>query len=281
MTDPSNQHDDLAWVHADDVLLDVLGTGEVPPGDDEVAAMLAAWRADLAADLPALRTAAPAPGSGERTVDLSTVDRRAARPRMRGARALAVAASLVLIAALGGVLVAALHATPGSPLWPISQILNPQRADVLTAQDTLDKARTAITQHRYADAGRLLDLAQAQISRVRGPQDAARLRAELEALRLQLAELMNGTPTAPLAPTAPATPVPTQPPGAGGSQGGGGGQPGHGPTTGGGGGLVPGLPLPSLPLPSLPVPVPSLPHLPLPSLPLPSLPLPSLPIHLP
>ncbi len=213
---------------------------------------------------------------------------------MRGARELAVAASLVLIAALGGVLVAALHATPGSPLWPISQILNPQRADVLTAQDTLDKARTAIAQHRYADAGRLLDLAQAQISRVRDPQDAARLRAELEALRLQLAELMNGTPTAPLAPTAPATPVPTQPPGAGGSQGGGGGQPGHGPTTGGGGGqpghgpttgggggLVPGLPLPSLPLPSLPVPVPSLPHLPLPSLPLPSLPLPSLPIHLP
>src|SRR5215813_14074452 len=60
----------------------------------------------------------------------------------------------------------------------ISQILNLERADVLAAQDALDKARTAITQRRYADASHLLDRAQVLISRVRDPKAAQRLRAE-------------------------------------------------------------------------------------------------------
>jgi hypothetical protein len=276
MTERTEGHD-LEWIRADDLLLDALGRGEPGPDDDEVAAMLAAWRADLADELPSVRAAAPAAAASataaaidEQTVPISVVR---ARRRLGRPRALAVAASLTLIAALGGVFVAALDATPGSPLWPISQILNPDRADVLAAREAIGKVRVAIAQHRYGDATRLITQAQALVDKVHAATDRQRLQADLDALVRELAAKVSGsgiTPSGPASATPTPTPAPTQAPAPGATGNGGGGAPAHSPTANGGGGL-PGLPLPSLPLPSLP----------LPKLPLPSLPLPSLPIHIP
>jgi hypothetical protein len=266
--------DDLEWIRADDLLLDALGRGEPGPDDDEVAAMLAAWRADLADELPAVRAAAPAEVEAEEavaaddvTVPVSLVrrPRRLSRPRL-----IAVAATVTLIAALGGVYVAALNATPGSPLWPISQLINPGRADVLAAQDAIDKVRVAIAEQRYGDATRLIPPAQALIDKVDDLTARQRLQGELDALVRDLAAKVAGSGATPSpAPSSSPTPAPTQAPGPGGNGDGGGGAPGAGssPTPGGGGGLLPKSLLPSLP------------KLPLPSLPLPSL-LPSLPIHL-
>jgi hypothetical protein len=258
--------DDLEWIRADDLLLDALGRGEPGPDDDEVAAMLAAWHADLAEELPTVRAAI----TEEATIPIQGVP---ARKRFSRPRLIAVAATVTLIAALGGVFVAALNATPGSPLWPISQILNPDRADVLAARDAIHKVRVAIDQQRYGDATRLIPHAQVLIDKVQDSTQQEQLQAELNALVQELAAKVGGAGTlttpGPSVGASP-TPAPTQAPGPGGSGAGGGGAPGQQRTPGGGGGVLPPSLLPSLPLPSLP----------LPKLPLPSLPLPSLPIHL-
>jgi Anti-sigma-D factor RsdA to sigma factor binding region len=229
--------EDLERIREDDLLLDSLGRGEPASTDDEVAALLAAWRADLAHELPAVR----------------------ARRRLPRPRAIAVAAAVMLIAALGGVSLAALGATPGSPLWPISQILNPDRADVLAAQAAIGRVRTAIGQQRYDEAARLIDQAQVLVNKVHDGKRRQPLQAELDALRRELATRLSGSPAPP---GAAASQAPSQAPGAGATRGGG-AAPQPSPT-GNGGGILPlpsppGLPLPSLPglpLPSLPIRIP-------------------------
>src|SRR5215468_1799196 len=109
MTTERHGPEDLDWVRADDLLLDSLGRGEPGPGDDEVAAMLAAWRADMGDDLPGLRAAAPpSPDETEGPLDIGPVNLpivpipgARARRRLPRPRAIAVAATVTLIAALG------------------------------------------------------------------------------------------------------------------------------------------------------------------------------------
>ncbi|MGW5673242.1 anti-sigma-D factor RsdA, partial [Micromonospora sp. NPDC003776] len=61
---------DLDVLTRDDVLLDALGRGEPAPDGDAVAAMLAAWHADLDDDVPAsVRPAVPAPVAARATPD--------------------------------------------------------------------------------------------------------------------------------------------------------------------------------------------------------------------
>ena len=242
---------DVLWT--DDLLLDALGRGGQAPADDAIAALLAAWRADLAdpADPPAVAEVVP-------------ITRARRRRRVR----LGVAAAVLAVIA-GGTGIAAAQATHGSPLWPITQLVNPQRAAVLDAESAIEAARQAVTEGRGADAQRLVDRAATLISRVRDASVAARLRTELDAVRQLLATATTpagppgATPGAPV-PGAVPTPGSTAVPGAG--QGGGQPVPTPGPT---GAGHppplpVPSLPVPSLPLPSLPVPT-SLPPLPLPT----------------
>jgi len=248
---------DLAAVARDDLLLDSLGQGSPAPGDDEVAAMLAAWRADLADDLPEVRKAVPAV--------LPAADPAVRRVRRWSAMRVTLAAAAVVVAFLGGLVVAAGGAGPDSPLWSITQVVYGDRADSRLAERdaerTIQQARDAVAAGQPTEAEELLDQAESLIDRVTEPTVAQRLRDEVDAIRRLLSTvpgLLNPTP----GPTPGVGTTPTPAPGA----------PGGGPTpgrTGGGdGGNPPGLPLPSLPLPSLP----------LPSLPLPSLPLPSLPI---
>jgi hypothetical protein len=200
-------------LRADDELLSALGRGDRPAGSDPVAVMLAAWRADL--DGPPARSARAAV-PGPETVTLIPVTQvtpprgqgRAALPdrvvrpaaptgpvspdrpagpggpgRWRSRRyRIALAAAAVLLVA-GVTAAGASNATPNSPLWPVSQLLYPQRADRLAAQDALDQARTAAKEGRLADARRLMDQAQALIAKIADPAERTRLQGELEQLR--------------------------------------------------------------------------------------------------
>jgi hypothetical protein len=242
---------DVATAARDDALLTALGRGEAAPADDELALMLSAWRADLAADAPA-----------------------ATRPRRRSSWRIILAAAAAVVAFIGGLTIAAGGAGPDSPLWPITQLVYPERADSRAAErdaeHTIAQARRAVAEQRYADAARLLDQATVDIRRIHDGTVARRLLDEVAALRA----LLPGSALPP-GPAGGNTPTPAPSPGAGGATEPGGGSGGQ-PT---GGGPLPGVPLPTLPTPSLPgLPLPTLPLPTLPTLPLPTLPtLPTLP----
>jgi hypothetical protein len=226
-------------LEADSLLLDALGSGGRGPAGDEVAAMLAAWRADLVGDEEPrpVRRAVPV------LIPIPSQRRWTWRPRLVG---LAVAAAFLTM--VGGLSIAAVNGTPGSPLWPITRILNPARAHQLGAQDAIAQARAAVLAGRFDDARRLLDQADQLIGQVNDPMEANRLRGEVAAVRSLLQAALNGTlPGLNHA----VTPHPGPSPGASG----GGTAPGGSTPT-----LLPSLPLPSL-TPSLPLPTlsPSLP----------------------
>jgi hypothetical protein len=215
MSDFDNDPRDLAMIAADDELLDLLGSGGTPGDDDEVGAMLAAWRADLATDLPTVRRAAPvvAPPPARR------------RSLSRNTRFLLSAAAAV-IALAGVATVMAGDARPGSPLWPITRLLYTDRANSAVAeqeaQRAIDEARQAINDARYADAEKLLEQATARTGEVRDPTVVQRLQEEIAALQGLLPGVLPGS-----------SPV------AGGTDQGSGGGGGGGGSGGGGGGTAP------------------------------------------
>jgi hypothetical protein len=250
MNEPHAQQPvDITTLTRDEALLDALGRGDPPPADDEVAVMLAAWRADLAADLPAVPAVRPAAVSDaptEPAVPARPGRRRRVLVRMAGT----VAAALVGIA--GAVTLAASNAAPGSPLWPITKVVYEERAESRAAaheaERTIAQAREAAAESRYSDAARLLDEATTLVGRVRDERLAQRLLAEIEALRGLLPGLIGSvTPSAPPGATPTATPNP-------GGSAPAAGTPAPDPSASGGSGLLPDLPLPSLPLPDLPLP---------------------------
>ncbi|MBV9830700.1 MAG: hypothetical protein JOZ82_03835, partial [Marmoricola sp.] len=118
---------DLAAVRADDALLDAIAGGAVTGGlgrdedvfghpgqdDDHLAAILAAWKADIEADpmpeLASLEEAAEAVEAGH-----EARDRRASRARRRMPFAVAAAAVAV---ALAGLTVAVHSAQPGDAMF--------------------------------------------------------------------------------------------------------------------------------------------------------------------
>jgi hypothetical protein len=284
-------------------------------GDDELAAVLGAWRAELdteplpvidvsaimaaaaelgaetAVDLPAGGPNGPgdlgggpsgADAAGAGSADDARVrpaaigaatsrppgpgpagtgpgDGRPARDRSGRARRLPRGlrlglAALLLIAAAGGLSVTANAAGPDGPLWSVVRLVDPGRADLREAQDTVAKAEKAAAEHRYADAWRLVDKADGLVARVRDPQQQAELRDRLEALRRSLPAGVSGTAPGAVpgggASAAPGAPVPTGTPGQTGGAGQQGGGPGGGSTPGQTApGLLPGLP-PLLPSPS-------------------------------
>jgi Anti-sigma-D factor RsdA to sigma factor binding region len=314
---PDDQPIGQVQIAADDELLTALGSGGPPPQpDDQVAAMLAAWRADLdtpdqapldlpdgdlASPTPQARTDLAVPISDRETTVLArqpsteTVPaRRSIRPptqaptarpapgprrtrRQPLRRALIGAAAVAIV--LIGLGVAAHQSGPGSPLWPLTRVAYPQRAEVMAAEAAIADARSAVNAGRDDDARRLLADASSHVARVDNQATAERLRSEIADIQRQLDTVAPTIPTpsraTPAAPTGvgnPASPTPTRAPAGTAPNG---GQPRPGPT----GGKAPATTRPPVlrtsPLPSLPVP-----RLPLPSLPLPPSILPSLPIHL-
>ncbi|WP_225853501.1 hypothetical protein [Micromonospora sp. AMSO31t] len=185
---------DLTTVAHDDLLLDVLGGGGGWEADvDGLTAMLAAWRADLTADEENADMTGTH-GLHSRTDVHYPVDRVGAdtasghfpasapsRPFMRRALRLAaaVAAALVLVTALG---VGSRNAGPNSPLWPLTKVLHPERADVRDAERTIARARAAVEARRFEEARQLIGQAQQDLTRITDVAEAARLRADIDAV---------------------------------------------------------------------------------------------------
>jgi hypothetical protein len=182
-----------------------------------------------------------------------------------------VAAAVAAFVA-GGATVAAAYSGPGDPLWPVTNVVYPDRAESRQAEaDALAAiagARAALAAGDRTLAARLLDEAADAAARVRPPERSRQLLAEVDRVRALLADSeVGGAPTGPTPGSGGATPTPDPDGGGSGDDGTGGGDPdGDGSGDDGSGGQP--LPLPSVPLPPLP-----LPTLPVPSLPLPTLPL--------
>jgi len=138
---------DLAAVRADDALIDALagGAGAGDQGsygfggtdDDRLAAILAAWRADIEADpMPELVTldeAAEAVAAGHESRD---------RLRSRGRRRMPFAIAAVAAAvACAGLTVAVHGAMPGDTLWGVSKVFFAERAQSV---ERVEEVRTRI-----------------------------------------------------------------------------------------------------------------------------------------
>ncbi|HEY3502225.1 MAG TPA: hypothetical protein VGN37_05465 [Actinocatenispora sp.] len=158
-------------IDRDDRALDaLLGLGDPVDAraDDPAMRLLAAWHADLSADDPLpVRAAAPdttrvrrrAPAAAES--DRTRPGRRTSRRRRGGRLALATGVAVLATTGFAGVAMAAGGASPGSPLFPVTKVIYPDRAAVrehqAAAAHDLASARQAAKEGRDDDARRYLD----------------------------------------------------------------------------------------------------------------------------
>ncbi|OXM42728.1 hypothetical protein CFP75_41620 [Amycolatopsis alba DSM 44262] len=214
---------DLSAVQADDALLDALG-GSDPKmaddlGDQELNALLLAWRRDIdsepLAELVDVDTA------------VVTVKTAALARKHGGRRRLLVpvaAAAAVLAIAFAGTGLAAKDAQPGDTLWGLTKVLYADHARSVEAAAAakldLEKANLALAGGRLDDARKALDEAQAALSQVTDDENRDQL---LEQHRQLSAQLQNPgqqplppdqqtTTQTPVATTPQPTPQPTAPP---------------------------------------------------------------------
>ncbi|MFI9450869.1 anti-sigma-D factor RsdA [Amycolatopsis sp. NPDC052450] len=214
---------DLSAVQADDALLDALG-GSDPKmaddlGDQELNALLLAWRRDIdsepLAELVDVDTA------------VVTVKTAALARKHGGRRRLLVpvaAAAAVLAIAFAGTGLAAKDAQPGDTLWGLTKVLYADHARSVEAAAAakldLEKANLALAGGRLDDARKALDEAQAALSQVTDEENRDQL---LEQHRQLSAQLQNpgqqplppdqqSPSQTPVATTPPPSPQPTAPP---------------------------------------------------------------------
>ncbi len=210
---------DLSAVQADDALLDALG-GSDPRmaddlGDQELNALLLAWRRDIdsepLAELVDVDTA------------VTTVKTAALARKHGGRRRLLVpvaAAAAVLAIAFAGTGLAAKDAQPGDTLWGLTKVLYADHARSVEAAAAakldLEKANLALAGGRLDEARMALDEAQAALSQVTDEENRDQL---IEQHRQLSAQLQN--PGAPPLPSdqqsqsntaLPTTPPPSQQP---------------------------------------------------------------------
>ncbi|WP_406044918.1 anti-sigma-D factor RsdA [Micromonospora sp. NBC_00898] len=201
---------DLEVIARDDLLLDALGRGEEAPADDGIAALLAAWRADVAADVPELaELRPPTPIVDGGTPGPPAPLRPAARARRPRRWALRLAAAVIaLLALVSGLGISSRNAGPSSPLWTLTKLLYPQQAEVRGVEQTIARARAALTAGRLDEAQRLVDQARRELADITDPATVDRLRDQLDAVSRQLtAARADATP--PAAP--PVSPAPSAP----------------------------------------------------------------------
>ncbi|WP_345612696.1 anti-sigma-D factor RsdA [Pseudonocardia adelaidensis] len=205
---------DLVAVQADDELINALAAGMSvsAPGvggydaDDRVAAILAAWKADVDAD--------PIPELVDVDTAVSTV--RAARPPSGRIRHLVpvAAAAAFLVLAIGGVSVSSYNAQPDDALWGISKVLYSERAESVEAaarvEERIDNAKDALSAGQPVLAARELAQAQKDLAAVRPQEGQSELAEAQDFLRAKAAETPEGkkvNPASPLA-TQPSREVP-------------------------------------------------------------------------
>ncbi|GAB3448186.1 hypothetical protein [Actinophytocola sediminis] len=172
----------------DDEFLDRLGRGE-PVDGDEVERMLSTWRASMP-------TAGP---TDERLLDaVTTAIARPARGRGRMRKATVTVAAAALLTG-GGLTAVATQAGPGSPLWPVTELvfggLAESRAAVDRADGVLRDARTAVDQGRLPEAARLLAHADKLADEVAEPSAAERIRDDVAAIRERLTPHVADAPS--------------------------------------------------------------------------------------
>lgn len=187
---------DLAAVRADDALIDALAGGAGAAGDpdgygfggtddDRLAAILAAWRADIEADpmpeLVSLDEAAEAVAAGH-----ESRDRLRTRARRRMPFAIAAVAAAV---ACAGLTVAVHGAMPGDTLWGVSKVFFSERAQnverVEEVRSRIDAANGALTRGDVQAARNELARANIAIPQV-APDERAPLVAERDRVQTSL-----------------------------------------------------------------------------------------------
>jgi len=205
---------DLVAVQADDELINALSAGYPvsAPGlfgydaDDRVAAILAAWKAEVDED--------PIPELVD--VDQAVAAVLAGRPRKARARHLApvAAAAAFLVLTLGGVSVTSHSAEPGDVLWPVSRVLFSERAESVEAaarvEDHIDRAKQALVSGKPTMAERELEQAHVDLAAVRPEEGQVELADVQDFLLAKAQETPEGVPAdldAPLA-SKPTRPVP-------------------------------------------------------------------------
>jgi hypothetical protein len=195
---------DLVAVQADDELINALSAGMSvsAPGlhgydaDDQVAAILAAWKAEVDAE--------PIPELVDLDTAVATIV--AARPPSRRARHLApvAAAAAFIVLAVGGVSVGSYNSEPGDALWGVSKVLYSERAGSVEAaarvESRIATAKQALAQGDPAVAAQALAQAQAELASVRPEEGKADLADVQNFLAAKADETPPGQPTDPGAP---------------------------------------------------------------------------------
>ncbi|HVV14225.1 anti-sigma-D factor RsdA [Amycolatopsis sp.] len=204
---------DLSAVHADDALLDALG-GSDPKiadglGDQELNALLLAWRRDIDSEplaelvdtdtaVTTIKTAALARKHGQRTRN-----RRFLWP--------VAAAAAVLAIAFTGTSIAARDAQPGDALWGLTKVLYADHARSVeaasAARSDLQQASIALSQGKIAEAQQALAEAAAKLSQVSAEDNLAQLMQEHQ----QLSQLLQNPGQTTQQPTTTQQPAPPPP----------------------------------------------------------------------
>ncbi|WP_216210375.1 anti-sigma-D factor RsdA [Amycolatopsis aidingensis] len=190
---------DITATQADDALLDALG-GSDPKvadslGDQELNALLLAWRRDIdsepLAELVDTETAV-------RTVQTAALaQRNGSGGRRRRFLVPVAAAAAVLAIAFTGTGLAARDAQPGDMLWGLTKVLYADQAKSIEAAATvrldLDEAQAAITAGRYEEARQKLEEARRALEQVSTEEEREKLNAQHRALSLQLGDPQDGS----------------------------------------------------------------------------------------
>ncbi|MTD56282.1 hypothetical protein GKO32_20205 [Amycolatopsis sp. RM579] len=200
---------DLSAVHADDALLDALG-GSDPKvaddlGDQELNALLLAWRRDIDSEplaelvdtdtaVTTVKTAAMAQKHGQRA-------------RKRRALVPVAVAAAVLAIAFSGTSIAARGAQPGDALWGLTKVLYSDHARSVeaasAARTDLQQASIALSQGRIAEAQQALAEAAAKLSQVSSEDNLAQLMREHQQLTAMLTQPSPPSTTEPSSPEPP------------------------------------------------------------------------------
>jgi hypothetical protein len=205
---------DLVAVQADDELINALAAGlsVSSPGasgydaDDRVAAILAAWKADVDGE--------PVPELVDVDTAVSTV--LAARPPSSRARHLApvAAAAAFLVLAIGGLSVTSYNAQPDDMLWGVSKVLYSERAESVEAaarvEERIASAKKALVAGQPVLAAEELARAEADLAAVRPQEGQSELAEAQDFLEAKAAETPPGQSVDPAAPlsTQPSRRVP-------------------------------------------------------------------------
>jgi hypothetical protein len=197
---------DLVAVQADDELINALGSGMSvsAPGvhgydaEDHVAAILAAWKAEIDAE--------PVP----ELIDIDAAMAAVSAGRPSGARragrhlAPVAAAAAFVVLAIGGVSIGSASSEPGDALWGVSKVLYSERAQSVEAadraEDHITSAKQALADGQSEVAVQQLQVAQADIAAVRPQEGKAELAAVQSFLVAKADETPPGQPTDPGAP---------------------------------------------------------------------------------